>query len=112
MTPGRFNIFNVGMSGAGVRVIVDYGHNPHALRAMQVAISQMRPRRAIGVVAAPGDRRDADIQELATVAANTFDWIIVREDDDMRGREPGEVAHLIDGTLARVRPSLPLTIIP
>jgi cyanophycin synthetase len=108
MTPGRFNVFNVGQA----RVVIDYGHNPHALRAIQTAISQMRPRRAIGVVAAPGDRRDADIQELATVAANTFDWIIVREDDDLRGRESGEVAHLIADTIARARPSLPLTIIP
>src|SRR5438874_11515691 len=86
--------------------------NPHALRAIQYAIAQMRPRRTIGVVAAPGDRRDADIQELAVVAAHTFDWVIVREDDDLRGREPGEVAHLIADTIARAKPSLPLTIIP
>ena len=33
----------------------------------------MAPRRAIGVIAAPGDRRDADIQELAAIAADTFD---------------------------------------
>ncbi len=108
MTPGRFNIFNVDR----VRVIVDYGHNPHALRAIQSAISQLNPRRTIGVVAAPGDRRDADIQELAVVAAHTFDWVIVREDDDLRGRETGEVAHLIADTIGRAKPSLPLTIIP
>lgn len=107
MTPGRFNVFNVGRA----RVVIDYGHNPHALRAIQAAVAQMRPRRAIGVVAAPGDRRDADIQELAAVAAGTFDWIIVREDDDLRGRERGEVAHLIADTIARIRPSLPLTIV-
>jgi cyanophycin synthetase len=107
MTPGRFNLFNVGR----VRVIIDYGHNPHALRAIQAAIGQMQPRRTIGVVAAPGDRRDADIQELAVVAAHTFDWVIVREDDDLRGREPGEVAHLIADTIARAKPSLPLSII-
>lgn len=108
MTPGRFNMFNVGR----VRVIVDYGHNPHALRAIQASIAQMRPSRTIGVVAAPGDRRDADIQELAVVASHTFDWIIVREDEDLRGREPGEVAHLIAETIERARPSLPLTVIP
>ena len=107
MTPGRFNIFNVGQA----RVIVDYGHNPHAVRAMHAAIEQMHPRRTIGVVAAPGDRRDADIQELALVAANTFDWVIVREDDALRGRERGEVAHLIADTVSRTRPSLPLSII-
>ncbi len=105
--PGRFNVFNVG----GARVIVDYGHNPHALKAIQTAISHLRPRRSIGVVAAPGDRRDADIQELAVIAANTFDWVIVREDDDLRGRERGEVAHLIADTIARTCPSLPISII-
>lgn len=105
--PGRFNIFNVGRA----RVIVDYGHNPHALKAMQGAIRQMNPRRSVGIIAAPGDRRDADIQELAVVAANTFDRIIVREDADLRGREPGEVAELIKETVLRTNPSLPVSII-
>ncbi len=105
--PGRFNLFDVGRA----RVIVDYGHNPHAMRAIQAAIAQMNPRSTIAVVAAPGDRRDADIQELALVVAETFDRVIVREDYDLRGRERGEVAHLIAETIARVMPSLPLCII-
>lgn len=105
--PGRFNMFNV----RDATIIVDYGHNPHALKAVQAAINQLRPVRRIGVVAAPGDRRDADIQELAVVAANTFDWVIVREDYDLRGRERGEVARLIADTINRTRPSLPVTII-
>jgi hypothetical protein len=71
----------------------------------------LKPRRKIGVVSAPGDRRDADIQELAVVAANTFDWIIVREDNDLRGRERGEVANLIADTIKRTKPSLPVSII-
>ena len=104
--PGRFNLFSIGKA----RVIIDYGHNPHALRAVQGAVRQMKPRKAIGVVASPGDRRDADIQELAVVAANTFDHIIIREDEDLRGREPGEVAHLMADTIRRARPSVPLTI--
>jgi cyanophycin synthetase len=104
--PGRFNVFDLG----GATVIVDYGHNPHAVKAVQQALAIMKPRRKIGVVAAPGDRRDADIQELAVVAANTFDWIIVREDDDMRGRERGEVAGLIAETVRRTRPPLPLSL--
>jgi cyanophycin synthetase len=105
--PGRFNIFEVG----GARVIVDYGHNPHAVRAIQQAVLRMKPARAIGVVAAPGDRRDVDIQELAVVAASTFDWIVVREDDDRRGREPGEVAQLIASTIARTNPTLPVNVV-
>ncbi|HEY0070888.1 MAG TPA: cyanophycin synthetase [Chloroflexia bacterium] len=104
--PGRFNLFNIGKA----RVIIDYGHNPHALRAVQGAVRQMKPRKAIGVVASPGDRRDADIQELAVVAANTFDYIILREDEDLRGRERGEVAQLMEDAIRRARPNLPLTI--
>ena len=105
--PGRFNVFEVGAA----RVIVDYGHNPHAVRAMQGAVRAMQPRSAIGVLAAPGDRRDSDIQELAVIAADTFDTIIVREDEDLRGRAPGEVAQLIADTITRHRPSLPVQII-
>lgn len=105
--PGRFNMFPLGQAN----VIVDYGHNPHAMKAIQAALQQMKPRRKIGVIAAPGDRRDADIQELAVVAANTFDWIIVREDYNLRGRERGEVANLIAETIRRAKPSLPISVI-
>ncbi len=105
--PGRFNLFTVGQ----VQVILDYGHNPHALNAIHDAVRALGPRRAIGVVAAPGDRRDSDIGELARIAAGTFDQIIVREDDDLRGREPGEVARLIADTIARYQPGLPVQVI-
>ena len=105
--PGRFNLFPYGQA----TVIVDYGHNPHAMRAIQSAMFAMKPRRKIAVVAAPGDRRDADIQELAVVAANTFDWIVVREDNDLRGRERGEVSGLITETIRRTKPSLPVSIV-
>jgi UDP-N-acetylmuramyl tripeptide synthase len=79
---------------------------------MQGAVRAMQPRSAIGVVTAPGDRRDSDIQELAVIAADTFDTIIVREDEDLRGRAPGEVAQLITDTIIHHRPSLPVQIIP
>jgi cyanophycin synthetase len=106
--PGRFNFFSVGQ----VQVILDYGHNPHALRAMHDAIRALAPTRAIGIIGAPGDRRDSDIVELARIAAETFDLIIAREDTDRRGREPGEVPQLMREAIARYRPSLPVRIIP
>jgi hypothetical protein len=71
----------------------------------------MQPRRAIGVIASPGDRRDADTRELATIAGETFDWIIIREDDDTRGRERGEVARLMSDTIKQVCPSTPVCIV-
>jgi cyanophycin synthetase len=81
------------------------------MRAIQSALAAMKPKRKIGVIAAPGDRRDVDIQELAVVAANTFDRVIVREDYSLRGRDPGEIAALITETIQRTRPSLPVSVI-
>lgn len=72
----------------------------------------MLPRRAIGVISAPGDRRDEDIEEVALVAAETFDWVIVREDDDLRGRQPRETVHLIQRTISVANPSLPVRVVP
>jgi cyanophycin synthetase len=51
--------------------------------------------RRIGVIAAPGDRRDEDIAGLATAAAPAFDLVLVREDDNRRGRPAGEVGELL-----------------
>jgi cyanophycin synthetase len=47
------------------------------------------------VVGGPGDRRDEDLIELGSLAAQFFDRIIVKEDDDTRGRPWGDVAELI-----------------
>jgi cyanophycin synthetase len=59
-----------------------------------------RPSR-IGIIATAGDRRDEDMRELGEIAAHHFDVVIVREDANLRGREPGEVAGLvIDGVRA------------
>jgi cyanophycin synthetase len=46
-------------------------------------------------VATAGDRRDEDIVELGRVAARYFDEIIIREDENNRGRPRGNTAALI-----------------
>jgi cyanophycin synthetase len=51
--------------------------------------------RRIGVVATAGDRRDEDILELGRVASRYFDEIIIREDENNRGRPRGNTAALI-----------------
>ena len=48
-----------------------------------------RTGRAIGVIGIPGDRRDEDQREYGAIAAGAFDEIIVREDKNLRGRQPG-----------------------
>ncbi len=57
--------------------------------------------RRIAVVATAGDRRDEDIRELGETAARHFDQIIIREDDRLRGRQPGETAALIEEGVRR-----------
>ena len=53
----------------------------------------------ITVLACPGDRRDTDIRELGRLCAG-LDHAIVKDDTDLRGREPGEVPALIASGLA------------
>jgi cyanophycin synthetase len=91
-TPGRLNFYNEGP----FRVLLDYAHNAHGMRAMASTIRGLSVHgRRIGVVSAPGDRRDDDIVELATAAAPAFDFVLLREDDDRRGRAPGEIGALL-----------------
>ena len=103
MAPGRLNMFELD----GYRVVVDYAHNPPAMRALgefvdlltQPSAGGARPSvtgRRIGVIATAGDRRDEDIIELGTTAAAYFDEIIVREDENNRGRPRGQTAELIE----------------
>jgi cyanophycin synthetase len=91
--PGRFNVHDA----HGFRVIVDYAHNPAAMRAMSELVAQLRPtvERVIGVVSIPGDRRDEDILEMGTIAAGMFDELIFREHPDGRGRANGSVVSLL-----------------
>lgn len=91
--PGRLNVFDE----HPFRVIVDYAHNPAAFRAMHDLVAQLRPsyKRIIGVMSAPGDRRDIDIRENGGIAGTMFDLLILKEDDNRRGRAIGEVAGML-----------------
>jgi cyanophycin synthetase len=97
-SPGRMNVFD----GLGWKVILDYGHNPAAVKAMcelvdnLVAGGSLAPDgQRVCVLAAPGDRRNEDIRALAQIAAKSFDQIVVRRDDNPRGRDSREVPLLL-----------------
>jgi cyanophycin synthetase len=51
------------------------------------------------VLAAPGDRRDEDIRDIAKIGGKAFDRLILRRDDDLRGRQPEEVPRMLEKTL-------------
>jgi cyanophycin synthetase len=102
-TPGRMNFYNE----HPFRVLLDYAHNAHGVGAMAQMIREMTVHgRRLGVVSAPGDRRDDDILDVARAAAPAFDLIILREDDNRRGRPSGEVGELLrQGLIASGYPS-------
>lgn len=94
LTPGRLNVIRL---RNGARVLVDYAHNVVAVRGLMELVSNFPARRRIGVLAIPGDRRDEDARQLGRTAAEGghLDLAIVKEDYDLRGREPGEIAALM-----------------
>ncbi|MEA5449591.1 cyanophycin synthetase [Leptolyngbya sp. CCNP1308] len=89
-TPGRMNLFNLGRFHA----LVDYAHNPASYEALGGFVKNW-PGKRIGVVGGPGDRRDDDFITLGKLAAQMFDDIVVKEDDDTRGRSRGDAAKWI-----------------
>jgi cyanophycin synthetase len=94
--PGRMNIYDE----HPFKVILDYAHNPAAVKAIcDVAGRFEVDGRRIVVLAAPGDRRDQDIREIAEIAAGHFDHYICRRDDNTRGRGPDEVAVMLKDKL-------------
>jgi UDP-N-acetylmuramyl tripeptide synthase len=91
--PGRGNLYEVG----GVRVLVDYGHNPHGLTALRGTVDAFASRRRLIVVGQAGDRGDEAIRELARAAWRLSpDRIVLKELPSLyRGREPGSVRAVL-----------------
>jgi cyanophycin synthetase len=91
--PLRSNVFDVD----GVTVIFDYAHNTAAYAALAETARAMTPGRLVGVVAAPGDRRDADLVDIGATCASGFDELVIYETEN-RGRAAGSVAaKLLEG---------------
>lgn len=108
--PGRMNIFDE----HPFKVILDYGHNPAAVEVMCQLVERLEVTgRRIVVLAAPGDRRDQDIADIGRIAAGYFERYILRRDDNLRGRQPDEVPHLLrDALLAAGVPAEQILVIP
>lgn len=100
--PGRMMRFEVG----GVKVLIDYAHNPDGLRGfLKVADHLRRGTGRLGLLLGhAGNRKDADIEELARVAAEFQpDLVVVKEDEaHLRGRAPGEIPRIIRAELRRL----------
>ncbi|WP_028082794.1 cyanophycin synthetase [Dolichospermum circinale] len=100
-TPGRMNLFNLGKYHA----LVDYAHNAASYEALGSFVRNWTTGQRIGVVGGPGDRRDEDFVMLGKLSADIFDYIIVKEDDDTRGRPRGSASDLITKGINEVKPN-------
>ncbi len=89
--PGRFNVINF----RGATIVLDYGHNTSALRALIDGLNHFPSERRVILYTATGDRRDQDIIAQGELVAEAFDVWVLFQDVSARGRKPGEVPALL-----------------
>ncbi|MDX2193270.1 MAG: Mur ligase family protein [Gemmatimonadales bacterium] len=91
--PGRANLLELG----GVRVLVDFAHNPHGMDALVRAARALPAARRLVVLGQAGDRDDDAIRGLARSAwALRPDRVLCKElEKYRRGRALGEVPGLL-----------------
>ncbi|MDJ0653180.1 MAG: cyanophycin synthetase [Xanthomonadales bacterium] len=90
--PGRMNVYDE----HPFRVILDYAHNPAAISTMCQTVDRMDVSgRRICALSAPGDRRDEDVEAMATEAAGHFDHYVLKADDNRRGRGEDEIPRML-----------------
>lgn len=89
--PGRMNVFAL----RGGTVILDYGHNAAALRAMTAALEAFPHRRRSAVYSMAGDRRDSDLIHVGELLGDAFDTVFIYDPYTIRDRAPGEIPALI-----------------
>ncbi len=103
-TPGRLNLIEMG----DFTVLIDFAHNPAGMEALQRFIAKFPNKIKTGVIGGTGDRRDDDLLLYGRIAAQMFTNIIVREDDDLRGRVPGDSTRFVIEGVKSVNPDLPV----
>jgi cyanophycin synthetase len=84
----------------GKQVMIDYCHNVAGLEAVGDFVRRFGAEKTIGVLTMPGDRRDEDIHAFGVLAGKTFDEVVIREDDDRRGRPHGQIAGVLEAAVA------------
>jgi len=99
--PARGNIIEVG----DVRVLLDFGHNPEAVRAVLALARNLRgPGRLVVATGQPGDRRDDTIHAVgAEIAAAGVARVFLYDLSGYeRGRAPGEVPTMLAAAVGDV----------
>ena len=85
--PGRMNLIDF----ITFKVIVDYGHNVPAVKAIGSALPNITKGRKIVVAHGTGNRLDEHIKRFGAALGDVYDHLIVT-DVDQRDRRPGETS--------------------
>lgn len=99
---GRTTLYKIGKGF----LLLDYGHNPDAFLSIGQMSRMWNISKLTAVLGAPGDRNDDIMKMIGEVAARVFDKIIIREDQDLRGRTSGAVAKILYDTIISKRGEL------
>jgi cyanophycin synthetase len=100
---GRGTLLRLG----DVSLFVDYAHNPAALAATLRTLHRLwGPSRCVAALTLPGDRRDDLLAACAQVVADGVTRAVLYDDEDPRGRTPGEVSALVEREMRARRPKL------
>jgi cyanophycin synthetase len=106
-TPGRMNIFNF----KDFRFMIDFAHNPAGFIGIKEFLSHIDSPKKIGIIAGTGDRRDEDIMEIGKLAAEMFDYIIIRQEKFLRGRTAENIISLLRAGIDSVDVNKPVEIV-
>jgi len=88
--PGRMNLIDF----ITFKVIIDYGHNVAAVKALGSTLPHITKGRKIAVVHGTGNRLDEDIKVFGATLADVYDHLIIT-DADPRNRKLGEASALV-----------------
>jgi UDP-N-acetylmuramyl tripeptide synthase len=95
--PGRGNWFEHRVDGGMIRILVDFAHNEHGMRALAESVRQVQAERIILLIGQAGDRSDQDIIDLlrAACSINPDQLLVAELPGYERGRKSFEVPELI-----------------
>jgi cyanophycin synthetase len=106
-TPGRMNIFDF----KDFRFMIDFAHNPDGFNGIKEFLRHIDSPLKIGIIAGTGDRRDDDIREVGKIAAEMFDYIILRQEKHLRGRTEENILTLLKEGIFSVDPNKPCEVV-
>ena len=95
--PGRGNWFEHQLDDGTVRILIDFAHNEHGMKALAETISRVPAERVILLMGQAGDRLDQDLADLTAAAcmARPDQLLIAELPGYERGRASFEVPQLI-----------------